>query len=40
MEAGDLDPTPAITHRFALADAAEAYRVFDARDAVKVLLTP
>lgn len=40
MAAGQLDPTPAITHRFALADAAEAYRVFDAREAVKVLLKP
>ena len=40
MAAGAIDPTPAITHRFALADAAEAYRVFDAREAVKVLLTP
>ncbi len=37
---GEIDPTPAITHRFALADAAEAYRAFDAREAVKVLLTP
>jgi threonine dehydrogenase-like Zn-dependent dehydrogenase len=35
-----IDPTPAITHRFRLAEAEEAYRVFDARDAVKVVLTP
>jgi threonine dehydrogenase-like Zn-dependent dehydrogenase len=35
-----IDPTPAITHRFALAEAEEAYRVFDAREAVKVILTP
>ena len=40
MASGEIDPTPAITHRFALADAAEAYRVFDAREAVKVVLTP
>jgi alcohol dehydrogenase len=40
MAAGAIDPTPAITHRFTLADAAEAYRAFDAREAVKVLLTP
>jgi len=40
MAAGEIDPTPAITHRFALADAAEAYRVFDAREAVKVVLAP
>lgn len=37
---GTLDPTPAISHRFPLAEAAEAYRVFDAREAVKVLLIP
>ena len=37
---GAIDPTPAITHRFPLADAQEAYRVFDAREAVKVLLNP
>ncbi len=40
LAAGVLDPTPAITHRFPLADAAEAYRVFDGREAVKVLLAP
>ena len=27
---GALDPTPAITHRLPLDDAAEAYRLFDA----------
>jgi alcohol dehydrogenase len=37
---GELDPTPTITHRMALADAAEAYRLFDAREATKVVLTP
>ena len=40
LAAGTIDPTPAITHRFPLADAAEAYRKFDAREAVKVLLVP
>ena len=40
MTSGEVDPTPAITHRFALTDAAEAYQVFDAREAVKVILTP
>ena len=33
LASGAIDPTPAITHRFALADAEEAYRVFDAREA-------
>jgi threonine dehydrogenase-like Zn-dependent dehydrogenase len=37
---GIIDPTPAITHRFPLAAAAEAYRIFDVREAVKVLLRP
>lgn len=40
LASGTLDPTPAISHRFPLAEAAEAYRVFDGREAVKVLLTP
>lgn len=40
LAAGTVDPTPAITHRFALADAPEAYRVFDGRQAIKVLLNP
>ncbi len=37
---GTIDPTVAVTHRFALAEAQEAYRVFDGREAVKVLLSP
>ena len=37
---GELDPRPAISHRFPLAEAAEAYRLFDAREATKVLLNP
>jgi threonine dehydrogenase-like Zn-dependent dehydrogenase len=37
---GELDPTPVITHRLGLSDAAEAYRLFDAREATKVVLTP
>ena len=40
MSAGVIDPRPAITHRFPLAEAQEAYRVFDAREAVKVVLRP
>jgi threonine dehydrogenase-like Zn-dependent dehydrogenase len=40
LASGVIDPRPAITHRFRLAEAAEAYRVFDAREAVKVVLTP
>jgi threonine dehydrogenase-like Zn-dependent dehydrogenase len=37
---GRLDPTTVVTHRLPLADAAEAYRLFDAREATKVVLQP
>jgi 2-desacetyl-2-hydroxyethyl bacteriochlorophyllide A dehydrogenase len=37
---GELDPTPIITHRMPLSEAAEAYRLFDAHEATKVVLTP
>jgi threonine dehydrogenase-like Zn-dependent dehydrogenase len=40
LAAGELDPTPVVTHRMALADAAEAYRLFDSREATKVVLAP
>jgi threonine dehydrogenase-like Zn-dependent dehydrogenase len=40
LAAGAIDPTPAVTHRMGLSDAADAYRAFDAREAVKVLLVP
>ena len=37
---GTLDPAPVISHRLPLADAAEAYRLFDGREATKVVLSP
>jgi 2-desacetyl-2-hydroxyethyl bacteriochlorophyllide A dehydrogenase len=40
VAAGRLDPTPVITHRMPLADAGEAYRLFDNREATKVVLAP
>jgi alcohol dehydrogenase len=40
IAAGRLDPARVVTHRLPLADAAEAYRLFDAREATKVVLTP
>jgi threonine dehydrogenase-like Zn-dependent dehydrogenase len=40
LAGGRLDPTPAVTHRLPLADAAEAYRLFDTREATKVVLQP
>ena len=40
LASGELDPTAVITHRLPLAEAAEAYRLFDSREATKVVLTP
>jgi threonine dehydrogenase-like Zn-dependent dehydrogenase len=40
LATGRLDPTPVVTHRLPLADAGEAYRLFDTREATKVVLTP
>jgi alcohol dehydrogenase len=40
MACGDLDPTPVLTHRLSLDEAAEAYRLFDSREATKVVLHP
>lgn len=37
---GELDPTRIITHRMSLDDAQEGYRIFAAREAMKVVLTP
>jgi 2-desacetyl-2-hydroxyethyl bacteriochlorophyllide A dehydrogenase len=40
MEAGKLDPTPLVTHHMPLDQAAEAYKVYDNREALKIVLTP
>jgi alcohol dehydrogenase len=40
LVSGELDPTPVVTHRMALSEAAEAYRLFDSREATKVVLAP
>lgn len=37
---GAIDPMPIVSHRLPLADAAEGYRLFDSREATKVLLRP
>jgi 2-desacetyl-2-hydroxyethyl bacteriochlorophyllide A dehydrogenase len=37
---GQLDPVSVVSHRLPLADAPEAYRMFDAREATKVVLAP
>jgi 2-desacetyl-2-hydroxyethyl bacteriochlorophyllide A dehydrogenase len=40
IEAGKLDPSPLVTHRMKLEQAAEAYRLYDNREALKIVLTP
>ena len=40
LEAGKLDPAPLVTHHMPLDEAAEAYRVYDNREALKIVLTP
>lgn len=37
---GRLDPAAVVTHRLPLAEAADAYRMFDAREATKIVMTP
>src|ERR1700730_3511576 len=40
MSAGVLDPSPLVTHHMSLEDAAEAYALYDRREALKIVLTP
>jgi 2-desacetyl-2-hydroxyethyl bacteriochlorophyllide A dehydrogenase len=40
LAAGKLDPAPLVTHHMALDDAAEAYDVYDRREALKIVLEP
>jgi threonine dehydrogenase-like Zn-dependent dehydrogenase len=40
MNAGVLDPSPLVTHRMSLEDAAEAYALYDRREALKIVLRP
>jgi threonine dehydrogenase-like Zn-dependent dehydrogenase len=40
MAAGLLDPSPLVTHHMSLADAEEAYSVYDRREALKIVMTP
>jgi threonine dehydrogenase-like Zn-dependent dehydrogenase len=40
LERGEVDPTPLISHRLPLEDAAEGYALFDRREATKVVLEP
>jgi 2-desacetyl-2-hydroxyethyl bacteriochlorophyllide A dehydrogenase len=40
LESGKLDPTPLVSSHMKLDKAAEAYRIFDNREALKIVLTP
>ncbi|HEY1457745.1 MAG TPA: hypothetical protein VGF15_04435, partial [Solirubrobacteraceae bacterium] len=40
MSAGRLDPGPLVTHHMKLEDAAEAYALYDRREALKIVLEP
>lgn len=40
LEAGRIDPTRIISHRLPLSAASEGYRLFDQREAIKVVLQP
>jgi alcohol dehydrogenase len=40
LSAGRLDPAPLVTHHMPLAQAPEAYALYDRREALKILLTP
>jgi alcohol dehydrogenase len=40
MSAGVLDPGPLVTHHMSLADAPEAYELYDRREALKIVLEP
>jgi 2-desacetyl-2-hydroxyethyl bacteriochlorophyllide A dehydrogenase len=40
LDAGVLDPEPLVTHHMKLEDAAEAYAVYDRREALKIVMKP
>jgi 2-desacetyl-2-hydroxyethyl bacteriochlorophyllide A dehydrogenase len=40
IEAEKLDPAPLVTHHMKLDEAAEAYEIYDNREALKIVLTP
>jgi 2-desacetyl-2-hydroxyethyl bacteriochlorophyllide A dehydrogenase len=40
LSAGVIDPGPLVTHHMKLEDAAEAYAVYDRREALKIVMTP
>jgi 2-desacetyl-2-hydroxyethyl bacteriochlorophyllide A dehydrogenase len=40
LASGTLDPSPLVTHHMALDEAPDAYRVYDQREALKIVLNP
>jgi 2-desacetyl-2-hydroxyethyl bacteriochlorophyllide A dehydrogenase len=40
LGSGVLDPSPLVTHTMKLDDAAEAYEIYDRKEALKIVLTP
>jgi threonine dehydrogenase-like Zn-dependent dehydrogenase len=40
LASGRVDPGPLVTHHMPLADAKEAYALYDRREALKIVLTP
>jgi 2-desacetyl-2-hydroxyethyl bacteriochlorophyllide A dehydrogenase len=40
LASGRLDPAPLVTHHMPLADAPEAYEIYDRREALKIVLNP
>jgi alcohol dehydrogenase len=40
LASGELDPAPLVTHHMKLDEAPDAYRVYDNREALKIVLTP
>jgi 2-desacetyl-2-hydroxyethyl bacteriochlorophyllide A dehydrogenase len=40
LSSGTLDPTPLVTHHMELDDAADAYALYDRREAMKIVLSP
>ena len=40
LAAGTLDPAPLVTHHMGLDEAADAYALYDRREAMKIVLSP
>jgi len=40
MAAGVIDPTPLVTHHMPMSDAEEGYRIYDRKEALKIVMSP